>query len=47
MSKFIDIIDTYKKQDFSSTNTISLTVNTPGLHAIFFYRISHFYIVLD
>lgn len=42
MSKFIDIIDTYKKQDFSSTNTISLTVNTPGLHAIFFYRISHF-----
>ena len=39
---FCDIIKTYKEKDPAATTTLSLIINTPGLHAIFMHRIAHF-----
>ena len=39
---FCDIIKTYKEKDPAATTTLSLVINTPGLHAIFMHRIAHF-----
>lgn len=39
---FFDIIRTYKEKDPAATNTLSILINTPGLHAIFVHRIAHF-----
>ncbi len=39
---FFDIIRTYKEKDPAATNTLSIVINTPGLHAIFVHRIAHF-----
>ncbi|NLY20016.1 MAG: serine O-acetyltransferase [Tissierellia bacterium] len=39
---FNNIIKAYKDKDPAAKGTFSLIINTPGLHAIFFHRISHF-----
>ncbi len=42
MSSFRNIINTYKAQDPAATNALSIIINYPGIHAIFFHRIAHF-----
>lgn len=42
MSNFRNIINTYKAQDPAATNALSIIINYPGIHAIFFHRIAHF-----
>ncbi len=42
VESFNNIIKAYKEKDPAAMGTFSLIVNTPGLHAIFFHRISHF-----
>lgn len=39
---FQDVIRTYKEKDPAARSTLSLLINTPGLHAIFMHRISHY-----
>ncbi len=42
VESFNNIIKAYKEKDPAAMGTFSPIVNTPGLHAIFFHRISHF-----
>lgn len=42
MSSFRNMINTYKAQDPAATNALSIIINYPGIHAIFFHRIAHF-----
>ncbi len=39
---FFDIIRTYKEKNPAETNTLSIVINTRGLHAFFVHRIAHF-----
>lgn len=37
-----DIINTYKQKDPAATNAFTILLTYPGIHAVFFHRISHF-----
>ena len=36
------IINAYKEKDPAATNSITILLTYPGIHAVFFHRISHF-----
>ncbi len=42
MRSFIDILNVYLEKDQSARFRVELIFTSPGLHAVFFYRISHF-----
>ena len=42
MRSFIDILNVYMEKDQSARFRVELILTSPGLHAVFFYRISHF-----